>query len=99
ALTTEGLAIGTPAYMSPEQAAGDPNTDYRSDIYSFGVMAYEMLAGTTPFAGRSRPAMLAAHLVERPTPIENRRPDISDSFAQLVMHCLQKEPRDRPQNA
>jgi len=99
ALTSEGLAIGTPAYMSPEQAAGDPATDYRSDIYSFGVMAYEMLAGTTPFAGRSRPAMLAAHLVERPAPIEKRRPEISDSFAKLVMHCLQKEPRDRPQNA
>lgn len=99
ALTTEGFAIGTPAYMSPEQAAGDPDTDYRSDIYSFGVMAYEMLAGTTPFAGRSRPAMLAAHLVEKPAPIGKRRPDISDSFAKLVMHCLQKELRDRPQHA
>ena len=99
ALTTEGFAIGTPAYMSPEQAAGDPDTDHRSDIYSFGVMAYEMLAGTTPFAGRSRPALLAAHLVEKPAPIEQRRPDISDSLAKLVMHCLQKEPGYRPQHA
>lgn len=99
ALTSEGLVIGTPAYMSPEQAAGDLELDHRSDIYALGVMAYEMLAGTTPFAGRSRHAMLAAHLVEQPEPVATRRPDIPDPLATLVMYCLQKEPGDRPQHS
>jgi serine/threonine protein kinase len=98
-LTSEGYAIGTPAYMSPEQSAGDPATDHRSDIYAFGVMAYEMLVGSTPFAGRSRHAMLAAHLVEKPASVKERRPDIPDPLATLVMHCLEKEPGDRPQHA
>jgi serine/threonine-protein kinase len=99
ALTSEGLAIGTPAYMSPEQAAGDLELDHRSDIYALGVMAYEMLAGTTPFAGRSRHAMLAAHVVEKPEPLGTRRPDIPEPLATLVMYCLQKEPGDRPQHS
>jgi eukaryotic-like serine/threonine-protein kinase len=98
-LTSEGYAIGTPAYMSPEQAVGDPDIDHRSDIYSLGVMAYEMLAGAAPFAGKSRQAMLAAHILEKPASIATRRADIPAALAKLVMDCLQKEPRDRPQNA
>jgi serine/threonine-protein kinase len=99
ALTSEGLVIGTPAYMSPEQASGDLELDHRSDIYALGVMAYEMLVGTTPFAGRARHAMLAAHLVEKPEPVSTLRPDVPDPLATLVMYCLQKEPSDRPQNS
>ena len=99
ALTSEGHVIGTPAYMSPEQAAGDLELDHRSDIYALGVMAYEMLAGTTPFAGRSRHAMLAAHIVENPEPVTTLRPDTPDPLATLVMYCLQKEPGDRPQHS
>jgi serine/threonine-protein kinase len=98
-LTTEGFAIGTPAYMSPEQSAGDPLTGHRSDIYSFGVMAYEMLAGSTPFGGRSRQATFAAHLVEKPTPIDQLREDVPEPLAKLVMYCLAKDPGDRPQQA
>ncbi len=98
-LTSEGFAIGTAAYMSPEQSAADPGTDHRSYIYAFGAMAYEMLTGSTPFSGRSRPAMLAAHLVEKPVHISQRRPDTPPNLAQLVMSCLEKDPRNRPQDA
>jgi len=99
ALTSEGIVIGTPAYMSPEQATGDQELDHRSDIYALGVMAYEMLAGKTPFSGRSRHAMLAAHVIEKPEPVGAQRPGMPDPLADLVMYCLQKEPRDRPQHA
>src|SRR6185295_17305685 len=68
-LTSIGVALGTPAYMAPEQAAADPATDLRADIYAFGVMAYELLAGHVPFAGRSAQAMLAANATEAPQSI------------------------------
>jgi serine/threonine-protein kinase len=85
--------------MSPEQASADPSVDHRADIYAFGVMAYELLTGTLPFAGRSTQAMLAAHAIEKPEPIERRRPGIPPLLGALVMKCLEKRPADRPQTA
>jgi serine/threonine-protein kinase len=98
-LTSLGIALGTPAYMAPEQAAGDPAIDHRADLYAFGVVAYELLAGHAPFAGRSAHAMLAAHAVEAPTPIATLRPATPPALAELVMRCLEKRPGDRPQSA
>ena len=98
-LTTRGVAIGTPAYMSPEQAAADPNIDHRSDIYSWGVLAYEMIAGQPPFAGRSPGALIASQIAEAPEPIERKRPTVPHALAGLVMRCLAKRPADRPQRA
>ena len=98
-LTSSGIAVGTPAYMAPEQAAADPATDYRADIYAFGTMAYEMLAGHAPFAGRSTQAMLAAHMTQTPPEITTLRPATPPALAELVTHCLEKRPADRPQSA
>jgi tetratricopeptide (TPR) repeat protein/tRNA A-37 threonylcarbamoyl transferase component Bud32 len=98
-LTRGGIALGTPEYMAPEQAAADPASDHRVDLYAFGVMAYEMLAGRPPFHGRTPQQLLAAQMVERPQPIENVRPGVPSPLAQLVMKCLEKEPALRPQSA
>ena len=98
-LTTLGVALGTPAYMSPEQAAADPTVDPRADIYSFGCVAYEMLTGTSPFAGRPFAQILAAHVQEPPAPVTDRAPLTPPALAALVMSCLAKRPEDRPQSA
>lgn len=98
-LTSLGLALGTPAYIAPEQATADPATDHRADIYSFGAMAYEMLSGRPPFVARSPQAMLAAHVTETPEPISEKRTPLSPRLASLVMACLAKQPGDRPQTA
>ncbi|MGK2935807.1 MAG: protein kinase domain-containing protein [Gemmatimonadaceae bacterium] len=98
-LTSLGVALGTPAYMAPEQATADPNTDHRADIYALGVLAYEMLSGSTPFSGRSPQAMLAAQVTETPDPVSKLRPTIPPMLADLVMWCLEKRPADRPQSA
>jgi serine/threonine-protein kinase len=98
-LTQVGTSLGTPAYMSPEQAAGDPNADARSDFYSFGVMAYEMIAGKTPFHDRQPHALIMAHIAEPPEPIERLVPSTPSPLAHLVMQCLSKNPADRPQSA
>jgi len=98
-LTSLGTSLGTPAYMAPEQVAGDPNVDHRADIYSLGCVAYEMLTGQSPFAGKSPQQMLAAHVMEKPTPIGERRPGIPSSLVALVNRCLEKEPSARPQSA
>ena len=99
-LSVVGSAIGTPAYMAPEQAAGDPGVDHRADLYSWGVLAYELLAGKHPFAERSTPqGLLAAHLSEMPTPLSGCAPELSLSLSALVMRCLDKDPALRPQSA
>ena len=99
ALTSFGVALGTPTYMSPEQAAADPNVDHRADIYSLGCVAYEMLTGSPPFAGRTPQQTLAAHVTTNPAPIDTVRPDLPPPLAALVMRCLAKSPAERPQSA
>jgi tetratricopeptide (TPR) repeat protein len=96
ALTMTGMSIGTPTYMSPEQAAGDPNADARSDLYAFGAMAYELLAGRPPFHGLTPAKLLAAHMGERPKDVRTLRPDCPDALAELVMQCLEKDVEARP---
>jgi tRNA A-37 threonylcarbamoyl transferase component Bud32/tetratricopeptide (TPR) repeat protein len=98
-LTQIGTSIGTPAYMAPEQAAGDPLIDHRADIYALGAMAYELLTGQHVFANRTAPRMLAAHMGEAPRPVTELRPDLPAPLAAIVMQCLAKDPNDRPQQA
>jgi tetratricopeptide (TPR) repeat protein len=98
-LTMAGTSIGTPAYMAPEQAAGDPNVDHRSDVYAFGCMAYEVLSGRPPFHGQSPAKLLGAHLGETPRDVRELRADTPEPLAALVMHCLEKDPAARPQQA
>jgi tetratricopeptide (TPR) repeat protein len=99
ALTQVGTSLGTPAYMAPEQVAGDPNTDHRADIYAFGAMAYELLTGRPPFVGTTPQRVLAAHLAEMPQAVQELRPDVPPALAALVMQCLEKEPAARPESA
>ena len=87
-LTTLGLAMGTPAYMAPEQAAADPAADHRADIYALGAMAYEMLSGVALFGDRSPSALLAAQVTEQPVPLDARRPGLPPVLSALVMRCL-----------
>ena len=94
-LTATGMAIGTPAYMSPEQAAGEREIDGRSDLYALGIVAYQMLCGEPPFTAGSTPAMLVKHISERPTPIEQRRADCPEDLARSVMMLLEKDPANR----
>jgi serine/threonine-protein kinase len=94
-LTATGVAIGTPAFMSPEQAAGDREIDGRSDLYSLGVVAYQMLTGDLPFSAASTASMLMKHLTERAVPVEHKRPEVPPDFAATVMTLLEKEPERR----
>ena len=94
-LTATGIAIGTPAYMSPEQASGDRDVDGRSDLYSLGIVAYQMLVGEPPFIGSTTPVLLVKHLAETPIPVEDRRADIPPDLARIVMRLLQKSPDHR----
>jgi serine/threonine-protein kinase len=98
-LTRVGTSLGTPAYMAPEQAAGDPDVDGRADVYSWGVVAYELLAGSPPFAGRSSHQLIVAHIGERPLPVTERAPGVPPALGALVMRCLEKDPAKRPQSA
>ncbi|MEO7217585.1 MAG: serine/threonine-protein kinase [Gemmatimonadaceae bacterium] len=94
-LTTTGLAIGTPAYMSPEQCAGDRSVDGRSDIYSLGIVGYQMLSGDLPFIASNTPGMFVKHLTEQPRPISERVQGLPEDLANVVMRCIAKEPSDR----
>ena len=94
-LTATGIAIGTPAFMSPEQSAGDRDVDGRSDLYSLGVVAYQMLCGELPFNATNTPALLVKHLSERPVPVDQRASNIPPDLARAVMLCLEKNPDDR----
>jgi eukaryotic-like serine/threonine-protein kinase len=98
-LTSLGVALGTPAYMSPEQAGADPTTDGRADLYAVGAVAYEMLTGQQVFSARSPQAMLAAHMTEIPEPLQKRRPSVPPALASLIMRALEKYAADRPQTA
>jgi len=93
-LTSVGIALGTPTYMAPEQAAADPNVDHRADIYALGVMGYELLAGRPPFVGMTPQQVLAAHVTEAPKPVIELRPTCPPSLAETVMRCLAKRPTD-----
>jgi serine/threonine protein kinase len=94
-LTATGMALGTPAYMSPEQAAGDRELDGRSDLYSLGVVGYQLLCGELPFNAPNTPAMLVKHLSETPRPISDLCPNLPSDLARAVMLCLEKNPEDR----
>ena len=98
-ITQSGMSLGTPFYVSPEQGAGDPDLDHRADIYSLGIVAYEMLTGHPPFSGRTPHAVFMAHAEQIPDPIEKKRPDVPEPIARIVMKCLEKKPRDRPHSA
>jgi len=98
-ITSMGVTLGTPAYMAPEQCSADPGLDHRVDIYAYGITAYEMLTGQTPFHGRTPHAMLGAHMAAIPEPITQHRPGLPPVLAHLVMRCLEKRPADRPQTA
>ena len=98
-ITLVGTSIGTPAYMAPEQAAGDPSTDHRADLYALGIVGYEMLVGTPPFHGRAPQQLLAAQLTEAPPQIASRRYDVPEALAALIMRLLEKEPAKRPKTA
>jgi serine/threonine protein kinase len=94
-LTATGVAIGTPHYMSPEQAAGDREIDGRSDIYSLGVVGFEMLAGELPFQAPTVPGILLKQITEGAPALSRKRPDCPDDLAACVMRCLEKEPETR----
>ena len=98
-MTQAGAGIGTPAYMAPEQAVGDPSIDHRADLYSYGCLAYEVFTGQTPFLGDSAHELIAAHVGITPKPLQALRPDVPDGIAQLVGRCLEKLPAARPQSA
>ncbi|MEP6507057.1 MAG: protein kinase [Gemmatimonadales bacterium] len=98
-ITSTGMAIGTPAYMAPEQLAGDPAADHRIDIYALGLLAYELLTGKSPFAASSPRGMLAAVLTQEPRPLVDVRSDVPRALSEMVMACLSKEPDGRPASA
>jgi serine/threonine-protein kinase len=98
-LTSAGTALGTPAYMAPEQAAGDPHVDHRADLYALGCIGFELLSGASPFANRTAQQTLAAQVSERPEALDRRRPGVPPALALLVGPLLEKRPADRPQSA
>ncbi|MCC7001408.1 MAG: serine/threonine protein kinase [Gemmatimonadaceae bacterium] len=97
--TSAGMAIGTPAYMAPEQIAADPAADHRMDLYALGLLSYEMLTGHVPFKEDSPQKTMAAQLTREPEPITNSRADVPEALTRLTSRLLAKQPEDRPQVA
>ena len=98
-LTRTGTVLGTPAYMSPEQAAGESAVDARGDVYALGAVAFFALAGRPPFEGKTVGRLLAAHRSEPPPSLADLRPDVPADLAAVVARCLAKDPADRFQSA
>ncbi|MGK2963298.1 MAG: protein kinase domain-containing protein, partial [Gemmatimonadaceae bacterium] len=98
-LTSLGIALGTPTYMAPEQAAADPNVDARADIYALGVVGYELLAGRPPFSGLNQQQTLSAHITTAPAPVNQHRSQLPPALTAAIMRCLEKHPSDRWQTA
>jgi serine/threonine-protein kinase len=94
-LTATGIAVGTPAYMAPEQVVADANIDQRADIYAAGAVAYEMLTGQQLFTGLSPQGVLSAHVTRQPEPISTLRPTVPAEVEALVTRCLAKDPGER----
>jgi tetratricopeptide (TPR) repeat protein len=97
-LTQPGLALGTPAYMAPEQAGDNSNVDHRADLYALGALGYALLTGEPPFRGSPMEQMVA-HAIREPDPVGQHRPDVPDALAQLLMTCLRKDPAHRWQSS
>jgi serine/threonine protein kinase/TolB-like protein len=97
--TTTGMAIGTPAYMAPEQLAADPAADHRMDIYAVGLLGYELLTGKSPFGGTSPQATLAAQLTQTPESPSRSLPEVPIGLSNIIMQCLEKDANKRPPSA
>ncbi len=98
-LTRAGMIIGTPAYMCPEQAAGESTVDARGDVYSLGAVAFFALTGRPPFQAKTAGQLLAAHRSEPPPFLTDVLPDIPADLAAAITRCLSKDPTDRFQSA
>ena len=98
-ITSLGVALGTPAYMAPEQAVADPNIDHRADIYALGAMGYEVLTGEPPFSGPNPQSVLSKHVTESATPVSQHRSAVPAVLSDMVMRCLEKKAADRYQTA
>jgi tRNA A-37 threonylcarbamoyl transferase component Bud32/pimeloyl-ACP methyl ester carboxylesterase len=98
-ITATGIVVGSPAYMAPEQAASEPTMDHRADIYAFGVLAYEVLAGVPPFTAPSVVQLVSAHMMRPPDPLTRHRPSVPEALEEIVLKCLAKRPADRFQKA
>ncbi len=97
--STDDVAIGTPAYMSPEQVAADPHVDHRADIYGVGAVAYELLTNRPPFLGADSHEILSAHMTDTPEAVSQYRESVPPELEQIVMQCLEKNAADRWQSA
>jgi serine/threonine-protein kinase len=97
-LTGAGASLGTPAYSAPEQIISAGTVDHRADLYSFGCLAYEILAGSPPFTGRGLRDLLNAQIREMPVPIEHVRGGLPPALSHVIMRCLEKDPANRPES-